>query len=266
MEIIDVHAHVFPQNVMDKIWGYFDRHHWPIHYRMSEDERTVVLENRVERYTTLCYAHKPGMARWLNDYVTAHVENHPKAIATGTFHPDDDDMVDYVEAAIKAGFRGFKLHAEVQRFDPADPRLQPVYERMTEAGSVLTFHIAGEPVEGPWTGPEHFARTLRMAPKLPIIVAHIGGNKHERYWQYAGDYPLYFDTAMVGVDFPAFEPLSEERQAHIRANADRFLFGSDFPNIPYQWQHQVDVVKSWNLGEEGERLVFAENARRLYRL
>ena len=262
--IIDVHTHVFPQNVMEKIWAYFDRHHWPIRYRSAEAERTAVLEERVEAYTTLCYAHRPGMADWLNQYVLDYAATHPKAIPTGTFHPDDEDVLAYVQRGIERGLRGFKVHLEVQRFDPADSRLAGVYGLLTEAGCVVTVHTAGLPLAGPWTGPEPFERMLRMAPRMPIIVAHIGGDEHEDYWRMAQDYPLYFDTAMIGVDYEGFGLLGEEMQAHIRAHPDRFLFGSDFPSIPYEWEHQVDVVRSWNLGAEGEGLVFAENARRLF--
>jgi uncharacterized protein len=264
--IIDVHTHVFPQNVMDKIWRYFDAHHWPIHYRLPEEERTAILEERVLAYTTLCYAHKPDMAAWLNDYVIRFVTHRPKAIAMGTFHPDDADVADYVRAALERGIRGFKVHLEVQRFDPADPRLVPVYRLIAEAGAPILIHTAGAPLEGPWTGPKHFERFLKMAPLLKVIVAHTGGHEPTAYLRMAADYDLYFDTAMSGVDYPHFGPLADEVLSFVQQHPERILFGSDFPNIPYPWEHQVDVVRSWGLGEKGERLVFAENARRLFKI
>ena len=266
MKIIDIHHHVFPQNVFDKVWTYFDKHHWPIHYRSSEVERVDFIEKNAERYTTLCYAHRVGMASWLNGYVLDYAAAHPKAIPTGTFHPDDPDVLAYVENGIRRGLKGFKLHLEVQRFNPADPRLEKVYALITEAGLPINVHTAGAPLEGPWTGPVHFENMLKMAPRLTMIIAHMGGANHFEYFRHANDHPLYFDTAMVGVDYANFGVLPPDLCAHIAKHADRFLFGSDFPSIPYPWQHQVDVVKSWGLDAAGERKVFYENAERLYGL
>lgn len=264
-DLIDAHAHVFPQNVMDKIWAYFDRHHWPIHYRLPEAERAAFLEARVRRHTTLCYAHRPGMAAWLNDYVLGYARAHLQAVPTGTFHPEDPDVLGYVRSGIERGLRGFKLHAEVQRFDPADPRLQPVYALLTEAGCPLHFHTAGVPLAGPFTGPAPFARLLALAPRLPIIVCHVGGHEHEEYFRFLqAGHPLYFDLAMVGVDYPGFGAMAAPLVDNLRRHPDRFLFGSDFPNIPYPWEHQVEVIQALHLGAAAEALIFAANFRRLY--
>lgn len=266
MKIFDAHAHVFPQNVFDKIWAYFDVHHWPIYYRQDEAARAAFLDTHTAAYTTLCYAHKPGMAAWLNDYVLRYAAEHPKAVATGTFHPDDDDVLAYVDAGLKRGLRGFKLHLEVQRFNPADPRLSRVYDLLSEAGAVLTVHTSGHPLPGPFTGVEPFAAMLRLAPRVRIVVAHLAGSDHLDYWRFAGDHPLYFDTAMVGVDYPGFGLVGDELREHVAANIDRFVFGSDFPSIPYPWRHQVEVVQGWGLTQAQEAQIFYETAAKLYGL
>jgi predicted TIM-barrel fold metal-dependent hydrolase len=266
MRIIDTHAHIFPQNVFEKIWTYFDEHHWPIRYRDEEAKRAAFLDANTARYTTLCYAHKAGMAAWLNDYVLAYAQAHPKAIPTGTFHPADEDVVSYVEAGIKRGFRGFKMHLEVQKFDPSDKRLEPVYDLLTEAEMVVTVHTSGHPLPGPWTGIEPFKRFLAMAPRMKIIVAHMAGPEFAEYLQFVDDYPMYYDTAMVGVNAPPFGPISEEMQALVRKHAGRLVFGSDFPSIPYEWKLQVEAVRTWGLRPEQEDAVFFKNAENLYRL
>ncbi len=107
---------------------------------------------------------------------------------------------------------------------------------------------------------------LAMAPGMQIVVAHLGGREHVDYFRLAQDHPIAFDTAMAGVNWPGFDPLTEEALGNIRRRPELFLFGSDFPSIPYAWEHQAEVVKSWGLGVSAERLVFAENARRLFRL
>ena len=62
-----------PKNVMDKVWDYFSAagpkigRPWPIRYRQSHEERVEILRAMgVRRFPTLPYAHKPGVAEYLN--------------------------------------------------------------------------------------------------------------------------------------------------------------------------------------------------------
>jgi len=51
----------------------------------------------------------------------------------------------------------------------------------------------------------------------------------------------------------------------LAAMSDRLLFGSDYPNIPYDYSDCIDSILALGLGEEFNRKVFFENARRLLR-
>ncbi|MER3446973.1 MAG: hypothetical protein C4291_09070 [Candidatus Dadabacteria bacterium] len=44
---------------------------------------------------------------------------------------------------------------------------------------------------------------------------------------------------------------------------DRILFGSDFPNIPYEYSNQVTALRRLNLGKAVERKIFNDNALNL---
>jgi predicted TIM-barrel fold metal-dependent hydrolase len=44
----------------------------------------------------------------------------------------------------------------------------------------------------------------------------------------------------------------------------RVYFGSDFPNIPYPYEHQLDVIRRWDLGDDWMRAVLWDNAARLF--
>lgn len=46
-------------------------------------------------------------------------------------------------------------------------------------------------------------------------------------------------------------------------NADRVLFGSDFPNIPYEYKRQVEALLEKKLGTEIEDKIFFKNAEAL---
>ncbi|WP_369011235.1 amidohydrolase family protein [Bacillus wiedmannii] len=41
------------------------------------------------------------------------------------------------------------------------------------------------------------------------------------------------------------------------------VLGTDFPNIPYPYAHQIEVLAAWGLGDGWMRTVLWENPRRL---
>ena len=88
--LVDVHTHFLPDRVMDKVWAYFDAaesHYgraWPVHYRTSVAERLATLDKLgVLTFAPLVYPHKPGMARWLTEWVLEFAAHTPGAVPTG---------------------------------------------------------------------------------------------------------------------------------------------------------------------------------------
>ena len=89
--IVDLHVHFMPANVQEKVWAFFDAEAerggapWHIEYRQSEEYRVRILRDLgVSAYGTLNYAHRPGMAAWLNDHSAAFAAEHPDAIHSAT--------------------------------------------------------------------------------------------------------------------------------------------------------------------------------------
>ena len=59
------------------------------------------------RYTSLNYAHRPGMAEWLNAWTRALLDRDPRVIGMGTFFPEPG-AADYVERMLaEPRVRGF---------------------------------------------------------------------------------------------------------------------------------------------------------------
>ena len=50
----------------------------------------------------------------------------------------------------------------------------------------------------------------------------------------------------------------------LRDLGDKVLLGSDFPNIPYPYAHQLEALERLGLGEEWLRAVCWHNAARLF--
>jgi Predicted metal-dependent hydrolase of the TIM-barrel fold len=258
--IVDVHTHFLPERVLRKVWAYFDAasvHYgraWPITYRLPEDERIAVLAKLgVIGYAPLVYPHKPDMARWLTEWVTEFAARTPPAVPTATLFPEPD-VTDYLCAAVEAGARLVKVHVQVGAFDPRDELLRPAWGLLAEARVPAMVHCGHGPIPGPHTGLDVFAEVLAEHPQLPVVLAHAGMPEFEAALDLVRRFPrVYLDTTMVGTAFSEeFAPLPADWPARIADVPDRIVFGSDYPNIPYQYAEQVAAVAGW--AERDERL------------
>ena len=103
-----------------------------------------------------------------------------------------------------------------------------------------------------------------------MVLAHAGlpdylgaldlVHRHER---------VHIDTTMVGTAFTErTTPVPEDWAARLVDVADRVVYGSDFPNIPYGAHEQVAAVAGWaaaddRLGADFLRAVLHDTPARL---
>lgn len=270
--LVDIHTHFMPPSVMAKVWDYFeqvrfpDGEGWPIAYRGSDEERVNALRAmNVHRFTALAYAHRPGMAMWLNNWTLAFAEANPGCIPSATFYPDDA-VLTYVQAAVDRGAQVFKVHLRVGDFDPRLELLRPVWELLAHLRIPVVIHTGSGPEPGDFTGPAIFSDLMRAHPELVAVVAHMGSPEHEDYLRIALEYPsVYLDTTMAFTDFfGRFTQYSPGYLSALSHAGDRVVFGSDFPNIPYAYAHQVEALVRLGFGDDWLRAVCHDNASALF--
>ncbi|HKI98609.1 MAG TPA: amidohydrolase family protein [bacterium] len=266
--LIDAHSHWFPESVMRKIWDYFDRHYWPITYRQLPEGRLEwVRRNKVQRFTTLNYAHRPNMAAWLNEWTAEFCARTPEAIPCGTFFAEPQAPEDVRRCIEDYGFRGFKLHLRVSDLDPTLPQLAPAFEQIEAAGLPVVIHCGSAPEPGRFTEPTFLRALLARHPALRVVVAHMGAWECDDYLALAEQHPtLYLDTTMVFVGFATCDPFPPEQLARMEAISHKVLFGSDFPNIPYPLSHAVGSIGALPLSREAKRRILYDNAAVLFGL
>ena len=135
-----------PHEVLDKVWQYFDNAgqnygiEWPIEYREEEYTRLQVLRSfGVTAFTSMIYAHKPGMALWLNEWSAQFAASNSDCLHTSTFFPEAG-VDEYVGAAIANGTRVFKVHLQVGDFSPVDSELDSVWQMLEQAQIPIVIH------------------------------------------------------------------------------------------------------------------------------
>lgn len=269
--LADIHIHFLPQPMLEKVWAYSadaERHYglaWPVHYRLSEPERLATVRRLgVRAIPSLAYPHKPGMARWLNDWCTEFARRVPDAVHCATLYPEEG-VADYVGEALGAGARLFKTHVQVGDFAPDDERLDPAWGLLEDAGVPVVLHAGSAPRQGSHTGPAPMRALLRRHPRLVLVVAHLGMNEYHGFADLAQEYAgVHLDTTMAATDFmERVAPLPLDYLPRLADLGDKVVLGSDFPNIPYPYAHQIEALDRLGLGAEWMRAVLWGNGARL---
>ena len=271
--LFDVHVHFLPPRMQAKVWAQFDSagpligRPWPIRYRGSDDERVEQLRALgVRRFSALSYAHRPGMAEWLNGWAADFADRVPECVRSATFYPEPG-VEEYVAARIAAGVEVFKVHVQVGGFDLRAPALDPVWGLLADAGTPVVIHAGSGPVPTEFTGPAPLRAVLERHPALTAVVAHMGAPEYEPFLEMAEQFEgVHLDTTMAFVSFFEQEaPFPRHLLPRVRdlGLAGKVLLGTDFPAIPYPYAHQLEALQGLRLGEDWLRAVCWENGRRL---
>jgi predicted TIM-barrel fold metal-dependent hydrolase len=265
--MIDLHVHLHPPRLFAAIRRWFaERSTWRLEHPTEPQKVSDVLRaHGVWRFVFCSYAHRAGMARSLNGWLTqtaSELRGHGLPLAT--IHLDDAEYLEDLERALRDGCVGLKIHEDVQHLLVDDERFTPVYERLGEEGLVLA-HVGAIPWQAATGGIARVERVLRRHPKVRFVVAHMGGADAVAYLLLSERYPnLYLDTTMA---FAKASPMSVDLDAQlIEWHADQILYGTDYPNIPYAYDDERRGIEALGLSPGARRKILRDNAARLLRL
>ncbi|SEM65096.1 hypothetical protein SAMN05444354_12086 [Stigmatella aurantiaca] len=302
LRAFDVHVHLFPGMLARFIWKWFEENSWPIRHKPSPEETFGLLERYgIERMVGLCYTHQPGVAGMLNEFMAELVAAHPgRLVGFGTVLPGEEGFEAELRRALgELQLSGIKIHCHVQKIAPDDDRMLPVFDTLAETGKILQIHCgpvsqskAHKSEIDELCAVPRFLRAMRRTPNLKVIVPHIGYDEVQLYLDMLDEFPnLYLDTAMAfggyrvarGEALPDVRPLSMTRYEKGRKprlpepwkpaleqlvpqmieRPDRFLFGTDFPNLPYDPDLEMRELERY-LPEDVLRKVLWDNATQLF--
>lgn len=212
-----------------------------------------------ERYT--------AFNRWLMDTLagvpalTGFVAMDPWALAP-------ERNVAHLREMAGRGARGVKLHPVLQRFEPNEPRLHPVYQACTEMGLAVVSHTGPARDGAPFAEVPAFAPMLAQFPGLTVVLAHLGGGKWQDTLAVAEAFPhIAFDLCEI-IEWAGAPgaPTAAELATMIREiGPGRVMLGSDYPW--YEPAHTAELVLSLPVLSQPEKdAILGENAARILRL
>src|SRR5947209_3843115 len=122
---------------------------------------------------------------------------------------------------------------------------------LAEAQIPVVTHCGDGPVPGPHTGVGPIGDVIAQHPRLRLVIAHAGMPRYEDFLAVAARYEsVLLDTTMAFTDFvERTMPFPRARLPQLRdlGLAGRIVLGSDFPSIPYRYEHQIDALVRLNL-------------------
>ena len=278
---IDAHVHFFPERLFKAIWDYWARMITPLYpgwvnkYMWRNAKLLAFLkEQGIEWFTTLNYAHKPGVAKSLNEWTYNFCKVNTAAIPFGTAHPGDSDLLEYSERAFtEYGFKGFKLYP-LTGFYPDDERMYPVYEKAEQCGSVMLFHTGVKDsgsMNMKYDDPIYIDNLAAEFPELKIVIAHVGFPWVDKaIWVAFCNANVFLEISGL-FTFEVFtnRPVVKEVMTKILDCATlnaKTVFGSDGPrptekylNIINNADYISDEDRKKVMGETADWLIHADN-------
>lgn len=263
MEIIDIHAHIYPEKIAQRATAAIGEFYGEkMQVRAGTAERLISegAAAGITRYAVHSVATVPRQVRAINEFIAGEVARHEELIGFITLHQDlcEAEIDSEIAWGLKNGFKGIKLHPDFQKFNIDDPAAEKIYRAAAGRMPVL-MHVGDDRYD--YSKPHRLAAVAKKYPDTSFIAAHFGAY---RCWEsaevYRGADNVYFDTCS---SLP-FITTERARQLISFYGAERFLFGTDFP----MWDAAGEIERFDKIPmSEWERvMIYSGNAKRILAL
>jgi uncharacterized protein len=227
---------------------------------LAADERDRAIARIDERM--------PERFREFNRWLVAAVAEVPQITPFVGVDPSaltPQENVEHLREMADRGAKGIKLHPVVQRFEPNDLRMHPVYEACREMGLTVLSHTGSAKGGATYADPNGFAPVAEAFPGLIVLLAHLGGGRWRQTAALAEAFPgLVFDLCeIIAWTGAPNAPTPEELSALIRqVGAERVMLGTDFPWYDLD-RTEEQVMALPGLGAEEKEGILGANAVRV---
>lgn len=263
MEIIDAHAHIYPEKIAEKatvaIGDFYDI---KMETPAGTAERLIEEGKKagVTRYVVHSVATTAHQVRSINEFIKKEMQKHPEFIGFMTLHQDltEEEVNHEVEWAIENGFKGIKLHPDFQKFYVDENNAEKFYKAAGDRLPIL-FHAGDNRFE--YSKPQRIVNMAKKYSNVNFIAAHFGGY---RCWDdaklYKGLKNVYFDTCS---SLP-FISAGKAKEIIDMLGAERFFFATDFPM--WDAKGEMERFNAIELTEKERKMILCENVKKLLKI
>lgn len=130
----------------------------------------------------------------------------------------------------------------------------PIYQICSDEKKPMIMHVGREPKSEEYKCDPYeicssgmLESVIKNFPDLNVCVPHLGFDETEQYRLLIEKYDnLWTDTTMVITDYFSMKEAIDLSIYRL----DRIMYGSDFPNVPYEWDRKLKVLAQSNLYKE----------------
>lgn len=262
MRVFDIHVHIYPDKIAQKasasIGAFYDG------IRMHGDGTLAdclrqMDEGGVERFAAHSVALTPHNVESINRFIlSAHSQAPERIVPFAAIHPEMDDLEATVKDIVAQGFKGIKIHPDMQKFAVDDPKVAPMMEAV--AGRLpLLIHCGDYRYD--FDGPRRILRLHEQFPKLEIICAHFGGwGEWDAAAELLPEHGLIVDTSSSLYKWPVEKAVRAVRHFGV----ENVLFGTDYP----MWSPREEIERFMQMAlTDAEREdILWNNAARILKL
>ena len=259
--IIDFHTHVFPEKIAEKGVNNIRSFYNLSSYEKGtiSDLKKLSAEAGITQVVVLAVAIRPELVEAVNSFAASILDDF--IIGFGSIHAASRDKIDILEKSLTQGFKGIKIHPDMQGFPIDDSRMEPVYAWLSDHDMPISIHM-GDP-RYDFSHPKRLAAVLDAFPKLTVSAAHFGGFQH---WEEALTYlcgrpNVWMDTSST---ISYIEDVSMARRILDTHGYEHFLFGSDYPMA--NPKEELESLSLLNLTEQEREAILYGNAKKLLKL
>lgn len=262
MKVFDIHVHIFPEKIAlkaaESIGDFYDG--VPMH---GDGTLQTALDMMDRAGVTAFAAHSvaltPHNVSRINEFIlAARAQVGKRLVPFAAIHPGVEDVQALVDDAVAKGFRGFKIHPDMQRFAVDDPHVAPMMEAISGRLPLL---IHSGDYRYDFDGPQRLLNLHKNFPKLQMICAHFGGwGEWDRAVELLPGHGLLIDCSSS-----LYQWSPERAAAAVRKfGAENVLFGTDYP----MWDPAQELVRfqQMRLSDSECEAILWNNAARLFDL
>lgn len=255
MKIFDIHVHIYPDKIAEKAARSIGEFYGDCRIHGDGSVRDCLArmdEAGVVRFAAHSVALQPRNAAAINRFILSVQAEYPDRVTPfAALHPDMEDLPESVFALAAQGFKGFKIHPDMQRFYLDSDRAMPMFSAAAETGLPVLIHCGDDRYD--YDGPRRILALRDRLPNLKMICAHLGGWME---WNRAEEL-LLGEGLTVDASSSLFQMTPEHAAEIIRGfGTENVLYGTDYPmwdpaeelrrfmRVPLTERERADIL--WN--------------------
>ena len=264
------HAHVFPREINEG----------------ATIERLLKLLDECGIERAVCFApfaqQVAGFSEPRNRWLAKELKKHDRLIGFGTIDFERADVKDQVREVADLGFRGLKLHPNIQQFDILSPRALEVYAAAEALKLFITFHTGVHHYRIDHYRVTKFDEVAYNFPELRMSLEHVGGYSffNEALAVIFNNIPFppipgrkgYVFGGLTSVFTPDwvrfwYMPPERLKELLLQVGAEQLIFGLDFPyNLEENVKIALRAIEAGIPDEKQRAMVLGGNLREELRL